>query len=743
MQVAKVIVNLSLDRHFDYLIPNDIADKVKAGIQVLVPFGKTERRGYVVGIDDASGYDPSKLKYISGICDKHPEIPNNLIRLARWISEYYCCSQEQAVRTLLPTAVRSGKISQKHSKHYTITSPEKVREFIFETGKRAKAKIKILEYLIQHPASSLENILENTGVKEQNIRQLLKSGLIEEEKRAKFRNIYEAGAVILPSVPPSLTDEQDNALKIIQEVFEGNRRVHTVLLHGVTGSGKTEVYMRAIEIATKKGLSAIVLVPEISLTPQTTERFMARFGENVSVLHSGLTDGERYNEWMKIHRGLVKIVVGARSALFAPFKNLGLIIVDEEHESSYKQDETPRYNARDVAVMRGKMENAVVILGSATPSFESNANALSGKYALARLHKRIDNRQMPRIIPIDMKAEMLSSKDNKAVVFSKELLDAISLRLQRAEQTIIFLNRRGYATQMLCTRCGFVAQCPNCSVTYTYHRKNECLACHVCGSMIRAYRSCPQCGDEKIRYKGLGTEKIEGMLAGIFPQAKIGRMDADTMAGKRKNYEKMLASFSAGKIDILIGTQMIAKGLDFPNVTLVGIVLADLSLFLPDFRSAERTFQLLTQVAGRAGRGTVPGDVYIQTYAPNNPAIQYAVRNDYDGFFQEEFEIRKKFGYPPCLRMGIVHFKGPESLLVAKFADEFLEALRPFIPAGMLVSGPSPSPLEKVKNYYRYMIMLRGQLTAEFRSHLKDRIIRQKRPKDVYVYADIDPLNLM
>ena len=742
MRIAKVIVNLSLDRHFDYLIPEDLVDKVRTGVQVNIPFGKSARLGYVLGLKDHSDYSPEKLKSIISVCEAHPEIPDNLMRLGKWISEYYCCSQEQAVKALLPLAVRSGKITHKHEKHYTVKSVEKAQEFIFEKGNRSKSKAEVLKYILQHPAASLESITLETGATNAIINQLVKNDLLEEEKRTKFRSAFSDEAEFVPSIPPQLNEEQINAMKVIDDVFDRKHgKQHAVLLYGVTGSGKTEVYMRAIETAFKKDLTAIVLVPEIALTPQTMERFISRFGKMVSILHSGLTDGERYDEWMKIYRGLVKIVVGARSALFAPFKNLGLIVVDEEHEHSYKQEETPRYNARDVAVMRGYMENAVVILGSATPSFESYRNALNGKYALARLQKRVDDRLMPVMRAVDMKVEMLSSA-SKGSIFSRELVEAVKFRIERAEQTMIFLNRRGFATQMSCVHCGFVAECSQCSVSYTYHKKRECLSCHICGSIIKAYYKCPDCGADDIRYKGIGTEKVENLITAIFPYAKIRRMDSDTMAGKRKRYEDVLRDFKSGKIDILVGTQMIAKGLDFPKVTLIGIVNADLSLHIPDFRASERTFQLLTQVAGRAGRGDIPGEVFVQTYTPQNPAIQYAMKYDYENFYQEEIDLREKFSYPPCGHLIAVHFKGADSAKVANFADEFLEKMRPVINENILVSGPVPAPLEKAKNKYRFLIVFRGVLSKDFRTHLRENMLKIKKPNDIDYYADVDAVNL-
>jgi primosomal protein N' (replication factor Y) len=739
MKIARIILGLSLDKPFDYLIPPELESQVHTGIQVYIPFGKSQRRGYVVAVKDESSYPIDKLKKIDSVCEVHPKIPDNLLRLGKWISEYYCCSQEQAVRALLPSAVRSGKIKRKSIRLYYLVSPEEAQKYIFEKGKKHPARIKILQILLQHPGASSEFLKRESGAGKSVFTSLLEEKLILEENKEVYRDPF-AGAEFVQSNAPELTEEQKIAASKINAMMSAESpKPHTLLLYGVTGSGKTEVYLQAIATALTQEKDSIVLVPEISLTPQTIERFRSRFGDMVSVLHSSLSDGERFDEWTRIHRGQVKIVVGARSALFAPFKNLGLIIVDEEHENSYKQDEAPRYHARDVAVMRGYMEKALVILGSATPSFESYNNAISGKYAMMILTKRVDHCVMPKIRIVDMHVEALKSEGK---IFSGELVNEIRNRLERGEQTIIFLNRKGFATKMVCQKCGFVATCSECSVTYTYSKKRESLSCHLCGSIIQAYKSCPACKDEKIRYSGIGTEKIESICAGIFSHAGIARMDSDTMTYKN-SYDKVLREFRSGRIDILIGTQMIAKGLDFPNVTLVGIINADLSLHIPDFRAEERTFQLLTQVAGRSGRGDVPGEVLIQTFTPQNIAIQCARTNDFLKFYNEQLIVRKTLNFPPCAHLIAVHFRGPDESQVAKFADDFLNKLRPSINPGIKVGGPIPSPVSKIKNKFRYLIIFRGERMKELREALREQILHTKRTKDVEVYADVDAVNLM
>ena len=537
------------------------------------------------------------------------------------------------------------------------------------------------------------------------------------------------------------------------------------LLHGVTGSGKTEVYLQAIAHALTQGKGAIVLVPEISLTPQTVERFKARFSSGrlqtlVAVLHSHLSAGERHDEWHKIRQGRARIVIGARSAIFAPVEPLGLILVDEEHEHTYKQEEAPRYHARDVAIMRGRMENAVVVLGSATPSLESYYNCQKGKYTLLELPERVDNQKMPRVRVVDMR--QAGHKEKGPPIFSPQLKEAIHQRLERGEQTILFLNRRGYSTALQCPKCGFVANCPNCSLALTYHRPEQRLRCHICGHTQTAPSVCPnqKCKNPAIRFAGTGTQKVEETLTKLFPNARVRRMDADTM--KRKDdYRKTLGDFRAGKTDILVGTQMIAKGLHFPNVTLVGIIYADLALHQPDFRAGERTFQLLTQVAGRAGRGDVEGEVFVQAFTPSHPAIQYARRHDFTGFYEQEIEFREQLKYPPASRVALLTLRGRNEDKV-KFSAEHLKREIEFKVQGsnfkvatgeatlnlkpetlnLIISGPAPAPLLRAEQFYRYQIMLRTRAMSKLSQTLAKIIETLALPEDVTLAVDIDPVDL-
>jgi len=558
----------------------------------------------------------------------------------------------------------------------------------------------------------------------------------------------------------------------------------TFLLHGVTGSGKTEVYLQAIAHALEQGKGAIVLVPEISLTPQTVERFKARFSSGklqtlVAVLHSHLSAGERHDEWHKIRQGRARIVIGARSAIFAPVEPLGLIIVDEEHEHTYKQEEAPRYHARDVAIMRGQMENAVVVLGSATPSMESFYNCKKGKFTLLELPERVDNQKMPHVRVVDMR--QAAYKEKGPPIFSPQLKEAITKRLERKEQTILFLNRRGYSTSLQCPKCGYVANCPNCSITLTYHRPEQKLSCHICGHNEKVPSVCPEpkCKNPAIRFAGTGTQKVEDILGKLFPHARIKRMDADVMR-KKDDYRRVLGEFRNGTIDILIGTQMIAKGLHFPNVTLVGIIYADMALHQPDFRAGERTFQLLTQVAGRAGRGDVEGEVFVQAFTPFHPAIQYARRHDFVGFYEQEIEFREQLKYPPTGRVALLTLKGRNEEKV-KFSAEHLkrelekltgrssapgtavsmpadnaelfdEIAKPGAPDAtvsqaqvfrdLIVSGPAPAPLLRAENFYRYQVMLRTRTMSRLSQSLARVVATLTLPDDVTLAVDIDPVNL-
>jgi len=740
-KIAKVLLDLSLDKSFDYAVPPELGPSLKVGMCVIVPFGKgKERPAYIVAFAETSPYP--KLKSILSVCCEQPALPDALIRLGEWMADYYCCARETAVRNLLPGAVRNGKVKQKTKTWYFPADRESVTDYIIKNP-RSKSKCALLKALLLHTGGTdSEQLLRETGSSAAILRQLVTDKLVFTEQRGVERDPF-AGVEILRSAAKDPTEEQAAALKLITDKLHHRKEgdSHVVLLHGVTGSGKTEVYLQSIAEALKEGREAIVLVPEISLTPQTVERFRARFGDRVCVLHSGLSDGERHDEWMKVYSGRVKIAVGARSALFAPFRNLALIIVDEEHDSSYKQSEAPRYNARDVAVYRGKLENALVILGSATPSVESFHNAKTGKYALAKLTQRHDpSILMPDVTIVDMRLE--ADEKGRLPFFSKTLVEAVRDRIRKGEQSIIFLNRRGFARQLSCPACGYIAMCSECSVALTYHRKNQTLSCHFCAATMPAPEVCPVCGSAEIRYQGTGTERVETIFTDVFKGARIARMDSDTMT-RPSQYEKVLSSFRKGDLDILIGTQMIAKGLDFPNVTFVGVINADLGLYIPgDFRSQEHSFQLLTQVAGRAGRGGIHGEVLIQTCAPFNPSIQYAATHDYEGFFEEEITLRKELKYPPFGHLMLVHFRGEDAEKVLVEAHALMEKIRGSIPPEITVTEPAPATVERIAGKYRFTALFMGDRLAGLRRAVKQAIYSRKK-SDVDIHVDMDAISFL
>lgn len=740
MAIARIITDLSLDKAFDYRIPPELETEVKVGSQVIVPFGKSHRDGFVLDIVEQSDYP--NLKAIADLAESRASLPPKLVALGRWMAEYYCCSQEQAIRTLLPSAVRGGKVKAKLQRFCFIKDLEAAENFIAANRdkKQSTARVGILKTLISEGDMPAAELIAVSGASDSSIKTLEKSGLIALEKRAVRRDPF-AGREVIAAKPMPPTPEQQKALALIGDMLHGRETRRTLLLHGVTNSGKTEVYLQAIAQALELGKSAIVLVPEISLTPQTVRRFRARFGDRLSVLHSRLSDGERYDEWHRISRGEVSIAVGARSALFAPFHNLGLIVVDEEHENSYKQSEAPRYSARDVAVMRGHLEQAAVILGSATPAAETSYNADQGKYAVAVLKNQVANQMRPRIRIVDMRLGG-PPEPGKSNFLSPVLIEAVKDRLERNEQSILFLNRRGFARIMLCEQCGFEAQCPNCSVSYTYSRQRQALSCHLCGDEVPAPEVCPQCGSREIRYQGLGTEKVEAAARGAFGKARVARMDSDSMKSDA-DYEVVLDKFRRAELDILIGTQMIAKGLHFPNVTLVGVINADSNLMMPDFRAPERTFQLITQVMGRAGRGEVRGEVIVQTYNPDNETIRFAAEQDFEGFRKFDLEVRELLAYPPYTHLLAVHFRGESEMQVAQFAEEFTAYLRPLCGDAVKIAGPSPAPIERIKSKFRYMTLIRGSALGIIRRTLREMILRGRIPNGVEVYADVDAQSLM
>jgi primosomal protein N' (replication factor Y) len=748
--IARVTLELALRKEFDYLIPPELQSHIEVGTRVQVPFGPGRVLGCVTGLAEQS--DRPRLKPILKVIGAQSLVTPEVIRLARWMAEYYCCPPETALKSVLPEAVRHEKAGWQEQLYVEpMDAPAGVRPL-------PKRQAEVLQIIKLRAEMRLTELLKEARTTLATVRRLEDRGLITIAPRVMERDPY-ARDTIVPSNPLPLNPPQQAAFERIRTCLLGAKSggaaakgtpqtPSTFLLHGVTGSGKTEVYLQAIAAALELGKGAIVLVPEISLTPQTVERFKARFSHGthktlVAVLHSHLSSGERHDEWHKIRQGRARIAIGARSAVFAPVAALGLIVVDEEHEHTYKQEEAPRYHARDVAVMRGQMEGAVVVLGSATPSLESYYNAQRGKYTLLELTERADSAKMPHVRVVDMRQAV--RKNGGIPVFSPQLKDAITQRLELREQTILFLNRRGYSSFLECPLCGYVAQCPNCSVALTFHRTERKLACHICGHLAPVPAICPndRCRNPRIRYGGLGTERVEETLTKLFPKARVRRMDSDVMK-RKEDYRRVLGDFRTGKIDILVGTQMIAKGLHFPNVTLVGIVYADMTLHQPDFRAAERTFQLLTQVAGRAGRGEIEGEVFVQSFTPFHAAIQCARRHDFTSFFDQETEFRRQLSYPPFSRVALLTLKGRNEDKVKLSADHVRKLLQSALAGleGLVLGQPGPAPLLRAHGFYRYQVLLRTpriRVVSERLAKLQQDLVL---PEGVTLSIDIDPVDL-
>jgi primosomal protein N' (replication factor Y) (superfamily II helicase) len=742
--IARVALDLAAGRLFDYEIPETLRGTLSAGTPVLVPFGASERRGYVVELCDTPRH-AGPLKAIKGVAGKDALIREPLLKLAQWMADYYLAPVERAVRAVLPGAVR--KQDAGFVERLLAAPTEAARalgaDALAALARRAPKQAAALERVLTEGEMLAARLAAHRGAGHAALRALEKKGLLRLWGGVTERD-PNAGLEWLPTHPLTLMPQQTEALAAVREEMDAPAP-GVLLLYGVTGSGKTEVYLQALRHALDLGRGAIVLVPEISLTPQTVERFRGRFGDVVAVLHSGLSEGERHDEWHRIHDGRARVVVGARSALFAPVRELGLIVVDEEHEPAYKQEETPRYHARDVAVMRGKMEGCAVVLGTATPSLESWQNARAGKYRLIRMPHRVDHRAMPEIHVIDLRHEA-GGREQKRGLFAGALVDELRGRTQSGEQAILFLNRRGYARALICPACGEAVRCPDCSIALAYHKREDRLRCHICGRTERPPERCPNpaCRDPSIRMAGAGTEKVEELLRRLLPHVEVARMDSDTMT-RRDEYRRVLTAFRSGKIQVLIGTQMIAKGLHFPNVTLVGVINADVTLHLPDFRAGERTLQLLTQVAGRAGRGEAPGRVLVQTFTPFHPAIQAARRMDFEAFCDQELAFRKELGYPPFSRMINVLFRGRAEAKVRAAATAFAAAVAPSAPPpkGWTVSEALPAALARAHGEYRYQVLLRGPKTNRAMHDAVRAALALKRPKDVHAAADVDPVSVM
>ncbi|MGQ9631881.1 MAG: primosomal protein N' [bacterium] len=809
VMLADVVVDLAVDKAFSYIVPPHLREKIQMGKRVWVPFRRGEIVGYVVGLSEGEGAD---LKEVIDVLDEEAVFSPEMLRLARWIGEYYECGWGEVLHAFLPAGVRlsgdrivelniprervgeflPGAVSERQArilkflleredpvnlnhiyrkigKRGTYSAISSLRDkglvrissvlkqpsvgpklkgaiYItenFDEGGLTEKQRRVLESLrnLGEPPSTIDELAFQAGVGAGVVSTLLKRGILERREVEVGRDPY-GGRSFPESSPLTPTRWQSVALEKIKAGVDGGRP-KVFLLHGITGSGKTEVYLQAIDYVLKKGKRVIVLIPEISLTPQTVQRFKSRFKGiegRIAILHSALSMGERFDEWRRIKRGDVDIVIGARSAVFAPLENLGMIVVDEEHETSYKQEDKPRYHARDVAIVRAYIVGATVILGSATPSLESYHNAKTGKYTYLSLPERIDGRPLPKVRVVDMREEL---KRGNLSIFSVPLREAIADRLRKDEQIILFLNRRGFATFIFCRECGLSLRCRRCNVTLTYHIGSDTARCHYCNYETKVPSICPKCGGKQIKYFGLGTQRVETDTRRIFPSVKVVRMDRDTTRHKG-SHERILSNFGRGKFDILVGTQMVAKGLDYPNVTLVGVISVDTTLNLPDFRASERTFQLITQVAGRTGRGKRGGSVIVQTYHPQEPSILFAADQNYERFYRYEIAVRRELGYPPFARMINVLFSGRNGGLVKAESERFAERARKAGGYNLTVMGPAPAYLSRLKGRYRWQVILKGKSQSQLHAAL-DSAIRDmgEISRAVSLTIDVDPVGLI
>lgn len=733
---ASVILDVSVNKALDYGIPADFLEKVRRGVRVEVPVRGHLRKGYVVEVKDKPDFSP--VKPIAQVSSSVELITDDLFELAVWMCRYYCTPLQQILKIIIPASLRSDT---KHKEQLFVMrgkTREELQELCTSLRNRSPAQAHVLDVMLNvKKGILLSELLEKADVTRSPVDTLAKQGLLLVDIVRVDRSPL-VNEQYIQTKPKKLNPDQAQALEKISSSLTSNR-FETHLLHGVTGSGKTEIYLQAIDIALSLGKGSIMLVPEISLTPQTIERFRSRFESTIAILHHRLSKGERFDEWHRIHRGEARIVIGARSAVFSPVPNLGLIIVDEEHENSYKQnEEMPCYHARDIAVMRGKMSNAAVLLGSATPSLDSYYNAERGKYILSKLRVRADAASIPKVTIVDMQQEY--EKNKGFTNFSQPLLDAIKLRQAAGEQTILFLNRRGYHTTLSCLQCGSVVKCKQCDSSLTFHLGENSLSCHLCGfSMVPPPVACPSCASpHPLKFKGVGTEQIEKALHAVLPGIRTLRIDADTTKHKG-SHQKLFRSFSTGKADVLIGTQMIAKGLHFPAVTLVGVLNSDHALNIPDFRASETAFQLMTQVAGRAGRGTVAGEVILQTSMPENDTIQHASRQDYEGFYHDEIAVRKAFHYPPLCQMVKISFSGEEVKAVSGYAERIREQLGKLLTNQYEIHPVIPAGHAKIKNKYRFQFLIRGPAIYPINQAIEGVLQEGVRNTKVQMRVDVNP----
>jgi primosomal protein N' (replication factor Y) (superfamily II helicase) len=732
---VSVVVDLGFDKQLDYGVPAEMVGKMQRGMQVQVPLRGRLCTGYVIDVKAESRFP--KVAAVHAFLSAEPLLSDTLFELALWMSRYYYAPLRQVLKTILPASIRHPKTPQEYYFVKRIVSHEKLREVCSALREKRPSQGRVLDQLLKaEKGLLLAELMEKAEVSRSPIESLAKEGFVKLEKIRLCRSPLQ-GEEYFKTQPKLLSGPQAEAYVAITQAL-AEKKFTTHLLYGVTGSGKTEVYLQAIDYALKLGYSALMLVPEISLTGQTIERFRARFDHPIAILHYRLSPQERFDEWHRIKRGEAQIVIGARSALFSPLQNLKIIIVDEEHDSAYKQtEESPCYHARDVAVMRGKLSNAVVVLGTATPSLESYHNAMIGKYTLTVLPTRTLEATLPTVHLVDMKREYEKAKGFTA--FSEMLIDKIKTRLKQGEQTILFLNRRGHNTSLQCKGCGHIFACTSCDLTLTFHRGAHILACHLCGHVTPPPTQCPHCHKgEMLKYQGIGTEAVERGVHALFPEARTLRIDGDTTRYKG-SHEQLLRSFSTQKADILIGTQMVSKGLHFPAVTLVAILNGDSGLHIPDFRSSERVFQQITQVAGRAGRGELAGEVIIQTQMLDNPTLNQAAGQNFEAFYTCEIKSRKLFDFPPFAHLVKLTFSGGEAQGTLKGAQTFCSKLS--LPSPYLIYPVVPSGHAKIKNKFRFQCLIRGPNIYPITAALHQVLAVQPLPRAIRLHIDVDPLS--
>ncbi|MEM7174989.1 MAG: primosomal protein N' [Chlamydiota bacterium] len=736
--IATVVIDRGPNKPLDYGVTAEHHDQIEVGKRVLVPIKTQLRAGTVIAIKTTAS--PFKMRPVARILSEKSFLSAKLFSLAQWMSAYYCTPMRQVLTTLLPSSIR-GEVKEKKQLCVYPKAPAAVLRLALEEKRRTrKSQAQVLELILSHPQGILlSKLVKKTSVSTSPIRSLTREDLIEVKELAIERSPLESFE-FFPTKPKKLNAEQASCLATIQTQLASNT-FHTHLIHGITGSGKTEIYIQAMEIARKSQRGIILLVPEIALTSQTIERLKSRFQEKIGVVHSRLSSGERFDMWHSMRQGKTPIVIGARSAVFSPIPNLGLIIVDEEHDSSYKQtEEQPCYHARDVAIMRGKLSAATVLLGSATPSLESYAHAQAGKYFLTTLRQRATKATLPKVCFVDMKKEWAKKRGYQ--LLSEPLIQAIKQRFTIGEQTLLFLNRRGYQTAQICKNCGQTLKCPHCDASLTFHKKNQLSCCHFCSfTLSPPPTTCPHCRQTGyLEYKGIGTQKVERALGALLPSIRILRMDADTTQ-RKGSHDALLKQFRSGKADVLIGTQMIAKGLHFPNVTLVGILNSDSALHIPDFRASETLFQLLIQVAGRAGRSEIPGEVIIQTCLEKHPVFALAAKCDYSKFFTRELEGRKSFHFPPFTRLTKLIFSGPNESETRHCADHFHRALTSQLDSSFTLYPAIPCGYAKIKDRYRFKLVIKGSKIYTLNEQLLKLQQRLPLPRKIRLLIDTDPIS--